>query len=482
MNTLEALIALAVLTLGISASVLVSFGSQSLAVDVQTNREALSKAHAALEDTRATSRQDFASIVSQATTTDDMYLKRFELLDDEQCKKVVLSRVVWNVTPSRHEKVELQSSLGDIALALAYGGDCIVDPPHSIWDNPQRFASDTISTGKSTAIDVLDKIAYIGADHSPYFYIADTTLAVLGQTSGLLVVFGNGFDAGAQINSLDAIHDLSSGKNYVFAAMDAPTNQLEVIDVTDIHNPVIAATRSLSPCVAGSYPQGWRVRYYGGKLYVTTRFTAGPEFHVFDVTTPANPTEYTIGGGVCRGFNLGDTANDFVVKDQIVGGMSKRFIYLATDEIDKELRVFDVTDPIHMSEVTPANQDLPGAQNGLSVFLLGNKLYVGRQSTPGGPDLYIYGVSNPLAGLTLLDSQDIGTGVLAIRVAGRFAFLATPKSNKEFQVWDISKPLAITRIKDYSFGNIVDEGLDYESDSIYATGQATPNFQMLYRP
>ena len=129
-----------------------------------------------------------------------------------------------------------------------------------------------------------------------------------------------------------------------------------------------------------------------------------------------------------------------------------------------------------INEVVAANQDLPGVQNGLSVYLLGNKLYFGRQSTPGGPELYIYDTTNPLNGLPLLGSKDINTGVEGIRVTGKFAFLATPKVNKEFQIWNITNAINPTLVETYTFKNLIPSGIDYDSDFVNLAGQTLTTF------
>ncbi len=479
MSTLELLIAFAVLTLSISAVIMVVFSNQSVAIDMQTNIEALSKAQAQLEQARAGARKDFNSIVSTTTTSTSTiaYKQTLAVSDLTQCKKQVTSSVSWN-NQGRVLKIDLTTFLTDIAGALALGGDCITDSPSSNWENPKLFASDTINPGKPTALDVLNRIAYLSIDVAPFLAIADTRGATLGQNNGLFVTFMNGFNAGAKINALDAVFHSPTGKRYIFATMDMVTDQLKVIDVTDIHNPVLVATRTLNNVnQTGSYPQGYRVSYFKDRLYVITRETSGREFHIFNVSQPTNPTE------LGQGTELGITVNDIAMQERFIGGATKRFAYMATSQDSAELKVYDITDPTSngtISEITAVDL-LPGVQNGLSVFLVGTKLYLGRQSA-SGPDLYVYDVSNPPAGLTLLGSKDIGTGVLAIRVAGRFAFLSTPQAQNEFQVWNISNLASISLIKKYNFGNIVDQGIDYEPDFVYATGQATPNFQMLYSP
>ena len=493
-SILEVLIALSVLTLGIAASAMLTFANQTLKLDSDTANVALYKDKDFLEEARARSREDFDSLLPIAPVLDPdpdnnnfKYTKELVVIDVTPCRKETISRITYSADPKRPQKIELKTDFTDVAGALALGGDCAIDPPESNWDNPQKFASDNFNPGKPKSIDVLNRIVYMGSDKVPFLHIADTTHAVLGQSNGLFVTFSNGFNASSQINAVDAAtwRDPLDGTihTYVYAAMDTNANQLKVIDVTDIQNPVLVATRSLSACVTGSYPEGWRVYYYKNRLYFVTRETAGPEFHIFDVSTPSNPVE--LGGGACKGTQLNTTVNSLAVRDQIVGGVTKRFAYLATTENDGELQVYDVTDPLDagaISEVAAARQNLSGAQDGQSIYLVGYKLYFGRQSTPGGPDLYIYNSLDPTTGLPLLGSKDINTGVIALRVAGKFAFVGTPKTNAEFQVWNISNPENIEFINTYNFPNIIENGIDYEPDFVYSTSSANDSLRIIYSP
>lgn len=487
-STLEILIALAILSLAFTAVLLVFAGNQSVAIDTQTSDEALGIAQAQIEAARAASRQDFnqvTSVTANVTKGPLTYTDTFAVANLTPCLARATSTVSWQ-QGSRTLSIVLTTLLSDVAGTMALGGDCATSAPTGGWTNPTRFASDTLSPGKPISLDVLGRIAYVGLDKDPFLAIADTSIATLGQNSGLFVTFGNGFALDKQPYSLDAarVFDSSSGtfKTYLFAAVASTTAQLRVMDVTDFNNPVNIATTSLSSCVAGSFPEGWLVYYYKGVVYLLTRETAGPEFHIFNVSTPANPVEYPIGGGSCKGLALNDTVESLVVRDQVVSGVTKRYAYFATDQNSKELRVFDVTDPLNPAEVTAANQDLPGNQDGASVFAVGSRLYFGRQSVASGADLYVFDISNPPTGIATLGSVDIGTGVIGITVAGNFGFMATPKTNQEFQVWNIANAASITNISKYNFGNIVANGVDYKPDYVYTTGQATPNLQILYSP
>jgi type II secretory pathway pseudopilin PulG len=484
-STLELLIAFAILTITLTALVSVFFGNQSVTVDTQTSTEALARASRELEKERLLSNSNYLSATSTSTTETVgglTYTLSMQVQDLTQCKKIATSTVSWNLGALRPLSVSLTTYLTDTAGALALGGDCVTNIPTGTWTNPSVFSSSTFSPGKPLAIDVLDRVAYIAEDKTPFLKIANTVTATQGQTSGLFVNYTNGFAAASQINALDAIRwidpSTAAVKRYVFAAMNSTTNQLAIYDVTTPTAPVLVATRSLSSCVTNSFPQGWYVVAYGNRLYLSTRETAGPELHVFDITTPSSPTELSVGGNTCKGFEMGDTLEQFTVRDQIVNGVSKRYLFAATDESNKEVRVFDITNSLSISEATSV--DLAGAQDGASVFLTGQKLYVGRLSGTGS-ELFIYDVSNPTS-LVLLGSRDIGTDVLSIRVVGSLAFMTTGKANHEFQVWNISNPSTITLVGSKNFTNIAASGIDYEPDYIYITGNASPNFQILYSP
>ena len=485
-STLEILIAFAILTLSLTAVISVFFGNQSVSLDTQTNAEALAKATTALEKERALAQSSYLSATSTSETEVSgtlTFTKTLSVADLTPCKKIATSTITWDTATLRPQKIELTTFFTDIAGTLALGGDCFIGGPSSAWDNPQRFASDTFSPGKPLALDVLKRVAYVASDKSPFLKIAQTIGATLGQTSGLFVSYTNSFDLGVQANDLDAIQytNPSTGakKIYVFLAINSSTNQLKVVDATIPTAPVVVATVSLSSCVGGSFPQGWFVRVYGNRLYLTTRETAGPELHIFDITTPSSPAELSVGSSACKGYELTDTVEQMSVREQVVGGTTKRLLYLATDENNRELRVLDVTNSLAITE--QVDLDLAGTTDAASLYLVGNKLYFGRLSGAGA-DLFIYDVSNPVGTLPLLGSKDIGADVLGIRVAGSYAFIATGKTNQEFQVWNVSNPASITSTTIYNFGNVVGSGIDYEPDFIYATGQSTPNFQILYSP
>ncbi len=488
MGTLEIIIAFAILMIAITGVIIVSFGNQSIAVDSELNNSALYLAERQLEKAYASSTADFSSLASVGSTPvdpsdpDNPFTKKLDIFDVSECVKHATSTISWWTGTPRPQETSFISIFTSTSTSAAMGGDCETEDSEEDWDNPQRFASDTLNPAKSTTIDVLDKIAYLGSDKRPFLAIADTRDAVLGQNSALFVSFANGFNADGkiidQINDIDVYKNTENGKTYALIAMASSTAQFAIIDVTDIKNPSLVAARSLAGVdPMGSQPNGYRVYYYDKKAYVLTRETSGPEFHIFDVSTPNNPVELGTGTKLIGPTPPnGTTVNDFVIRNGIA--------YFAAEKDTAELLVYDVSDPFHILHLAGATVNLPGNQNGASVFLLGNKLYLGREVVSGGPEFYIFNASSPktaVGGLPIVGSPtEVGTDVLAIRGISRFAFLATSKSKEEFQVWNVPTSGTVSLIKKYNFGNIIAGGIEYEQNFIYSTGAATPNFQILY--
>ena len=146
-SILEVLIAIAVLTLGISAAIMLVFGNQSLQVDNDTNSEALYKAKAILERARASSTVDFLSINSLPSVTSSIYSLKLDVLDLTPCRKEAISTITWSVSPIRPQKIELISDFTDIAGAFAMGGDCDSTSPGD-WDYPDTYGDiDLIPSG-----------------------------------------------------------------------------------------------------------------------------------------------------------------------------------------------------------------------------------------------------------------------------------------------------------------------------------------------
>jgi hypothetical protein len=446
-STLEILIAFVVLTLSITAVILVGFGNQSVSVDAETNSDAIGMSQEILEDARATSRGDFFAVANAASTEDVgplSYLKELEVIDISECKKEIRSRVSWNNDPNRNQYVSLSTILTDVAGALALGLDCDTELPGE-WDNPQTYGSVDLnpSGNKGTGLDLvqrgLNSYALLTSSASavakPDFWTIDVTDP---QNPNIL---GN-LDVGEALNKVDG------NGGWAFAVGTDPNEQLQIINISDLSDPFVVATSSL-PGVdpAGSFPGGVSIYYYGDRIYIGTKETAGPEFHVFDVSTPASP------------IHLGSLELFHNVNDIVVVGTNA---YLATSDNSGELMIIDVSTPGALDDIaypsSPYHPDnsgwkynAPGNQDGTSLYVASQKVYLGRKRGSGDPsdlaDFHILSVTSPGA-IVELGSKDLGinsnTEVKALVIRGPLAFLATTHSNSEFQVWNIQDPANIT--------------------------------------
>ncbi len=479
-STLDLLIALPLLILCIVTVIIVSFGNQSVSLDSQTNSEAIAKAQNLIEQARAQSRLDFGSVVTTSTTTEDIYDKK-TVVNAGQCGSDVTGQVFWK-TENRSQSVVLNTHISDIPLAVALGGNCDNSPSGKTWNPPDTWNCDNFQPGKPTGLDALNRKVYMTGDKSPFLYIADTSSASYNpschtQTGNLFVNFTNGFADDYQLNDIK-IARMSDGQIYGFVARDNNTEQFEILNLNNINQPYSVASSTLAG-VSGSAPQGWRLYYFENKVYIVTRFTAGPELHIYNVATPWNPSSVTELGSK----DLGRTVESLVINKKFLSGSWHYFAYMATDKDTAPLSVYDVTNPSAVTEVTSAEPVFSGYQDGNAVAVIGNKLYFGRSSDPSGSDLFVYNIFNPLSGspLGLLGQADINTSVLAIAVSGNFAFLGTSKTSKEFQVWT-SDPNDIHLIKTYNFPNVIQNGDKYENDWVYIASEGNDALRILYSP
>jgi LVIVD repeat len=501
-STLELMIAFALISIVLVAAVGANFSAQYWGITSGTANEGLYKAKTKLEDLRSLIKQDFYQAVSStlpvppskdATDPADIsciagglcYYIETTITDLSSCSKYVQAKVNWRVQSYPTTTTALFTNLTNTPEVIARGGDCILNQPAGDWKNnsPQSVGSLSFTPGKQfTGIDVLHKKIYAVTNTIPSFLVYDAPTAV-GQNPTLvgsydLKVLG----VSAKLNAIDAEEDLSTGLTYAFVAVNTTTSQLAVIDVTDSHNPILVKLKPLKGITSpGTLSEGWRVFVYGSRLYITTRETSGNELHIFDISTPTLPTE------IGNGFQLNRTVNDFAVRDQKVNGSKRRLMFLASKAGTNELAVIDVTNDV----ITDINTDtgnplpilnLPGGKDGMSVFILGNVLYFGRQSDPSGKELYAFDASNPTISLPIISQAEVGADVTNIEVSGQYAFIETPN---QFQVWSSDYTTwASGKLQSYGMNNLSPLGFDIDLDWIYAVSSLAggDKIQVLYTP
>jgi hypothetical protein len=442
-STLEVLIALAIFAISISAVIAVSFNNQSLSVDAQYHNQALYLAKENMEKTRVEARQNFNAVVS-TSTNDGVYLKEIIIEDLDAYKKKIISRVGWQIESLRPQKVELATILTDWKNAVPPdSGDSGGSGVSGDWKNPKTLGSVDLGPGNSaTDLDVINKIVYLTAEASahakPDFYVVDATD---GQNPRII----SSLHTGDSLNAVDA-----SG-NYAYVANKDDDAQLQIIDVNNRSNPTLVASFDL-PGVSGSGAIGQSMFYADSKVYVGTKKASGPEFHVIDVSNPNSPV-------ALGSFEINGAVNMIYVKNNIA--------YIAFAGDNYELKILDVSNPAAITELNKFNA--PGdSEDGKSVYLSGNKLYLGRilgGNHANHHEFHILDVGSSTSPQNL-GSKDLGADLNDLKIRDNLAFLGTGDSNKEFQVWDVSDPANPTLWSYFNFPQVA-TGIDYESNIVY---------------
>ncbi len=475
-SIVEILIALAILTLTVSAVIMVVFGNQSLAVDTQTNIEALAKAQSELEEIRKTAKGNFVDAVT--VPTHDWtplggltYTASTSVRDVNKCLKQATSTVSWTMG-GRHLDVSLTTFLSDVEEALALGGHCAT-PPKGKW---QTLASVSGGDGSVHATDVYAKDGYA-------FVSAYSVAAGPAKKPDLLIY---SYDPGppksvnehgtldtADIPALstsNGLNDLVVVGDYVYAANNQKNQQLVIIDVADVEDPQFVSSVNLPNITSGftcnnptnCLPGARSIYYYDGYLYIGTGYlsfgtaTENHEFYVYcisDTSVPlCAPTTPVFIGSV----NIDHNVNDIVVRDG--------FAYLATSDDLGELTIVDLSD----LSASPVLVNAPGDDNrhGLSLYLIGKKLYLGRvEGSAVKPNFIIYDVTTG-GSVSSCGScaKHLSSGnINAITVFDDTAFLVTEEKLEILNVQNSSDIKNIASLALPKEGT----GIDYDSDYLY---------------
>ena len=275
---------------------------------------------------------------------------------------------------------------------------------------------------KTNGLDVFNKKVFIALQDSPGLAFVDVT----DYTNPFQII--NGYNVGSEVNDIDVAKDPDTGKVYAYIVKETATNQLQIIDVTDVDNPTFIRNINLPEVGGSSEPEGYRVYYYKERLYVTTKETAGPELHIFDVSDPtANPLPKF------GTKNLNRTVNDIIVTDQNIGGTNYTVAYMAADSNLKEVGVFDVTTAGVANEMYSLN--MTGSADAYSVFFssVSKLLYIGRQ-TNSAEEFFAFDATNSFTALTEKAKKEVGENPMGLRIVGTYAYMVTNDNNRIFKL------------------------------------------------
>ncbi len=291
----------------------------------------------------------------------------------------------------------------------------------------------------------------------------------------------------------------TKNNKYVYAVTDDSTKKLMVIDVSTSSSPALATSTNFS----GSVPSDVAIydSVASSTLYIVTSNSAGSagEFFEVDVSSSTKPTptfSLNLGNGAlsvaAEGTNaiigtqtankktlqVVDTApittdtdgNDVPVipaqpvivlsitlskfsYNAVYWDANDKLLYAVTSDANAELQIINRSGKINWGcMIRQSIINLPGNTAGLSVFSVGNQLYIGTAKNNSKPEFYIYDVTDQTAPTIPVapGTTEIGAAVNGIAAAGGFAFLATGDSNGQLKVVDVSDTASPSLIASYS--------------------------------
>lgn len=430
-STLEILIALFILTVSISAAIMISFGNQSITIDTNLNNQAINIARKELETSRALSRQNFSNLVS-ASSTEDIYLKETIIENIDAYTKKIISRVSWQTNPLRPQKIELTTIVANKEIIIASGGDTGGSGPTGDWRNPQTLGSFDLGAGNSaTDLDVKNKIVYLTSEASA---IAKPDFFIVNAVNGSSPFIVSSLNVGEGLKSVDI------AGNYAYVVGKDDNKEFIVIDVSNPSAPIEVASLNLP-----GNADGLTIFYWNGYIYVGRASGAPQEFLIINVSNPLAPSIVSGLSGV------GNEINDIYVFNNRA--------YLGTEDASKGMIVINV--------INPASPSILGSINFgdhvYGIYLKNeNTTLVGEKTK-----FYIVNASST-SNMTITGSALIGNKTRDIVSAGSLAFLATENPNAEFQVYDISNPANPSFWSSFNFPQMA-TGIDYENNIVYVS-------------
>ena len=494
--TLELLIAFALAVVLLVGATMVSFGGQTAALDSQLTSQGLSKAATHVASTTAGLVAGWSSIesVSVPDTEDNdpfyqsFFGKTYTVTDVSSCRKDISTNTGWISEKNRGQNIGFQTSVVSIEEAKKLGGDC---PPFSplSWSNIIKATfighgggngSDTITgidvkgntmvmTGVSSAANKNDlylyKVVYTANPVNPV-QLDPPLLPAVGE-----------MDFNAQgLNAVDIGYNSLRDRDYAYVANnDGIAGQLQVVDISTSSLSIYASVTlpDITPGYVCSNPScavAKSIYFYDNKVYVGTPYLFGGasdennELHIFNVIDPINPQPLDR-------IDVGRSVNDIIVRNDLA--------YLATGQGTPippnpfiPLKIFDINPVSATYKQEIGYFPSPDNKRGLSVYVLGDYLYFGRED--GGTNFFIFDITNPAGSL---DSKIVGGipvvgDINDIFVTGDLAFLATEDGLYVYDVRNPSMPRGIFTQQPVNNGT---NKIDYDGKYIYASANKTSN-------
>jgi|GEM_PF-2955650 len=360
-----------------------------------------------------------------------------------RCQSVANSRSTWRTGWRSTSTVYTSLLTMDLTLLDKYGADCGGQP--EVFSVAHFNLTHSINLGyPATSVDLIRGSAYVALRPNSESAPDLARVSIQREPEVSLLHFGIG------TNKVDAV------SGHVFAAQHSTSSQLVLVDTSQGNDLFITASSSL-PNVAGARPEAVSMYYFDSKIYVGTKRTAGHEFHVYDVS---NPDALQWLGSKEVNHNI----NDIVVKEGLA--------FLATSGNIRDLIVLDIRNPSAIVQL--AAIDLLGNEDGRSIFVAGDLIFLGRykSTVPGRPELYVLKFHSDSGGspleISVVDSVPTNADVNGIVLAGGYVFVATNNLENELQVFILSRDNQLTAEGVINLPAAV-TGIDFENEIFAVT-------------
>ncbi|MFA6253270.1 MAG: hypothetical protein WCV69_03325 [Patescibacteria group bacterium] len=271
----------------------------------------------------------------------------------------------------------------------------------------------------------------------------------------------------------------------------SPGSEFYILDVANINFPPID-----HPPVIGQYNVGngvTSVVVQGNYAYLTTRDNSY-EFQVFNISNPASPQRvarvgldtdsdaldvvvnqnqaYIVQGSTVYSYNITNPNSPQRLDTFALGAvgnelfLNENYLYVATNNSNKEIQVINVTDPNNMY-VPPAEPgfNLTGSLQATDIKVRGDRAYVST-ITNSGAEFYIINFEDKVNPV-LMGYYEVGANVYSFGLVGPYALLGTALSTEELRVVDISYPVTVKPISSFDLTGYI-YGMTANCSNIYA--------------
>ena len=299
------------------------------------------------------------------------------------------------------------------------------------WNDATTTANfDTPGNFDENDVYEVDDIAYLVTENNSSgseFYILDVSDIYNPTELASLNI-------GASVNSVVVKGD------YAYLATDGNNKELTTIDVSNPGSPSIVDTNDI-----GGNANAFDVVVDDTELYLVK----GKYLYSFSLIDPAEP-DYL------DRINVDDKARELF--------LSENNVYIATEEDDAELQIVDVTNPANLNQI--GEYDLPGNLKATDVYVLGNTAYISTQNNGGGPEFFIFEISDPSDPVYIGD-YNFNETIHSFGIVGPYALVGTNFLNEELSVIDISVPASPSPVSGFDLSGYV-LGMSANCSIIYA--------------